>query len=361
MVRQVIHKTDISKLSAGSAILESLRSDYKKTGQKLIGSPKKDLKREERIQKFLQKNHAIGLPALKTSSLQPALERLLTRFEHLCNKLECTNLTASSRNRIYKLLAKELIDNSIAFGIEPKLAVTATLLNGDLRPLATHNHVGKYAKNRSLLYRALTARPGDIKKFFLEGKKRLKEINDYLNKSDLNLSEMLKMRLAFYKLGVPTKELVDKHFELSSQILKDPEFKEFYSKREYVLKWLLEVLAEDKIRPRLRKIIKQHSEILNAPMLASFKNRPADIIFALVHQPDNTIDFLTNALNQEDFIKQELNKRKITVANSRIGKLCVKKPLKAKELETFLRINQDKDTDKINKELNKHLAVINNI
>lgn len=317
-----------------------LREQFLSTGYRLVGSIPKDPRRDERIDIFMGTNPLISEAAKEAKNpndFRAAAERLLKCFERLCHRTKATIPDNAFRLQIYHHLVEQLVQNTEFFGFNPRSLVTATLMSPRrLTELPGADFVKESPELRKLFYRAFTANPQSIERFFDVGHERLSELQRLLNDSNRTMARAFQVLYAFFKIQCPIQDLVAQHFALVDELCNHEDF-------SAISRSTIEgVIGRQKpalVRAELERIVRESKRLLEDPEIQIFfGSRMYHVQYAVMgHSRYATARAsLMTAAHRESRICELYRALNEKCDLKYVRDLCVKVPARAEALEEEL-------------------------
>ena len=321
-----------------SQLVSALRDQFLQTGHKLNGAIPSDRERDARIDQFVRESPVVAQATTMSAdwgTFPEAAGRLLRCFERLCYRTKANIPDEDFRTSIYSYLVEQLARNTEFFGFNPSSLVTATLMSREsLSEIPGADLISESGELRKLFYRAFTANPQSIERFFSSGKDRLAELEVLLCESGTTMARSFQVLYAFFKPTRPVEELIKQHYALVDEMLSEGGFADL---SRSLVESVVGRCKPQAVRGELERIVKETNDMLCDPEVrAVFEARVHHVRYVVSAHTDNPKEYLLIAAVQEARIcalygalEEEFNRKELR-------DLCIKNPTGAKSLEELL-------------------------
>jgi hypothetical protein len=328
------------QISLAASFITRAQLAQQEHGKKFVGKTILDDHICARITSFISSDAQVISYSTKIPEFPQALETLLSRFEGLCQRRGLPSPRSPFDTQVYSELSKKLHDNIEFFQCPATLAISPTLLSPTalIEAFSTEPLSDYYKNLPGTVRRSFAKNPANPVKFMLDCHSRLQEIDSYLATIKETLPDSSKLRIAMASHQKKVIELVDSHFALIKSISQEREFRDIYRNEPSVVKHAVNNYGEKGARDFLRLIHKTYANILADDGFKILRSRPKTILIAAIHHPHNTEQFLEAMLEREKNIRKLADRVGEVIGNKEIRTLCLKTPLRARELESSLRL-----------------------
>lgn len=282
-----------AEFQESSELIREARRKQQLTGTKFVGKAYLSEDEQKFIDNFLKKDPIVKGIVSGKKGFRPALERLITRFQALCNRREIVISDSRTKVNAYRLLAIELYLNVSKLKIPPPELVTATLLNSKLiAEIPNERGFKKILREQpGLLRRTLESNPSDVRLDITRRKEAFRELKE---RGDLSDGYLRRISRGYRN---PTK-FVERALKECHRLQNLEKLKDLLESRpSLALHAVLEVGVE-KAEALLVRMGKLKKRIERDDRLAYYRERPSYILRAIAAHPRNPERHLLDALRR---------------------------------------------------------------